>query len=341
MNKIVLLIIIAVIGVSTLVAFDRLQVNHWEKERSLELRTLTHLIRVRLESSLRARFNAIEGVASLFIINQDTKPDEFAEFARNTLKYNPAIRALQYADPKTRVTYVYPPKGNEIVIKKPMLLLADPKRGPYVRKAIDRKTATLQGPFPLRQGGMGVVVRSPIFKDDKFLGLAIGVYDIPILIEEALSGIDSDKVIINLVDNAGQTFYGQNNISINSYEKSIPAVDTEWKVFVAWNRDPISPLLFSRVVIWLFGAGFFIAVFFVVYMIWKQAASLEIQVKERTEELFNINKKLSYEIAEHTKDEDELRLRSEELEKINKAFVGRELKMAEMKKEIEELKKNK
>jgi len=39
--------------------------------------------------------------------------------------------------------------------------------------------------------------------------------------------------------------------------------------------------------------------------------------------------------------EDELRKRTEELEKVNKAFVGRELRMAEIKKEMEALKKNK
>lgn len=44
-------------------------------------------------------------------------------------------------------------------------------------------------------------------------------------------------------------------------------------------------------------------------------------------------------ITDKKKAEDELRARTEELEKINRAFVGRELKMMTLKKEIEELKR--
>ena len=58
-------------------------------------------------------------------------------------------------------------------------------------------------------------------------------------------------------------------------------------------------------------------------------------------ELEDKSRELENEIEEHKKAEDELRLRSNEIEKVNKAFVGRELRMAELKKEIEELKRNK
>lgn len=45
------------------------------------------------------------------------------------------------------------------------------------------------------------------------------------------------------------------------------------------------------------------------------------------------------EIVERREAENKLKRRTEELEKVNKAFVGRELKMVELKKEIKELKK--
>lgn len=55
--------------------------------------------------------------------------------------------------------------------------------------------------------------------------------------------------------------------------------------------------------------------------------------------LENKSRDLENEIEDHRKAEDALRLQTEQLEKTNKAFVGRELRMVDLKKEIEELKK--
>lgn len=66
---------------------------------------------------------------------------------------------------------------------------------------------------------------------------------------------------------------------------------------------------------------------------------LEIKVKARTQELKNLSENLETQIQERTK---ELQEKIGELEKFNKLAIGRELKMIELKKEIELLKnKNK
>lgn len=58
--------------------------------------------------------------------------------------------------------------------------------------------------------------------------------------------------------------------------------------------------------------------------------------KKLENQLREYAKKLNVEVAEKTK---QLELRVKELEKLNKTMVGRELKMVELKKEIDELKK--
>ncbi|MBZ9578676.1 HAMP domain-containing protein [Patescibacteria group bacterium] len=65
-------------------------------------------------------------------------------------------------------------------------------------------------------------------------------------------------------------------------------------------------------------------------------ASLEIKVKARTEELEELTKSLDEQVKERTK---ELHQRVEELERFQKLTIGRELKMVELKKEIERLEK--
>ena len=63
---------------------------------------------------------------------------------------------------------------------------------------------------------------------------------------------------------------------------------------------------------------------------------LEVKVKARTKELEELTKSLDRKVKERT---TELQERINQLERFSKLTVGRELKMAELKKEIEELKK--
>lgn len=73
----------------------------------------------------------------------------------------------------------------------------------------------------------------------------------------------------------------------------------------------------------------------------EERASLEIRVRARTKELFEERKGLEQKVHERTKELEkkgsELARRVVELEKFHKAAVGRELKMRELKKEIERM----
>jgi PAS domain S-box-containing protein len=64
---------------------------------------------------------------------------------------------------------------------------------------------------------------------------------------------------------------------------------------------------------------------------------LELRVQERTEELWIANAKLEEEIDERKQAEAALRSANEELSRFNNAMVGREVRMIELKKEVNEL----
>lgn len=64
---------------------------------------------------------------------------------------------------------------------------------------------------------------------------------------------------------------------------------------------------------------------------------LEIRVQERTAELAKANKALQAEIIERKRAEETLRQKNEELRRFNEIAVDRELKMMELKKEINQL----
>jgi sensor domain CHASE-containing protein len=143
MRKIVL-IVIACVWVVGLFFIDRWEMDGWNSEREYELTATARLCQVRLENAIASRFNAIEALAALVVLHPETKRSEFEQFTSRLIQLNPPIRALQYADAQTRVTYVYPAKGNEITISTPMTLLTDSRRSPFVEKAIEQKRAVLQ-----------------------------------------------------------------------------------------------------------------------------------------------------------------------------------------------------
>lgn len=204
--------------------------------------------------------------------------------AKASSSFIPPMRAIQFADAETRVTYVFPAKQNEITIQEPMTLLADPNRGPYTRKAINSREAVVQGPFTLRQGGTGIVVRFPIYDGQKFLGLAIGVYDLPILIEEALDGLDLKKFSRALSQADAAPFWQSNPVLVQSQERLIRIADTDWRLSVGWRHRPQPPLL-PRLSLWILGIGCIGSMLFLIRIHLRHEEQLESQVTARTRDL--------------------------------------------------------
>ncbi len=298
-----LLIATCCLGVVALIGIDRWQAAHWAETRELALSSTLTLLRTRLESAVAARFQALDSLAALFSVRPGASPEEFAVFAETVLRGAPPVRALQFADAETRVRYVYPPEGNEIVIKKPMHLLADPKRGPFVKRAIEEKKAVLQGPFPLRQGGVGAVVRKPVFVNGAFAGLAIGVYDLPVLIGEAFAGMDLAPYDLRLSDGDGKMFYGDEVLQ-NPLTASFPAADATWTVAVALKPGAAPQPLAPRLLILVFGAGFLLVAALIVRRSWTEEERLGRQVALRSQSLVTVNAALREEVAERKRAEE-------------------------------------
>ena len=72
------------------------------------------------------------------------------------------IGSIQIA-PGGVVTDIYPLEGNEGGL---IDLMHDPLRGPIVTYGMEKNVVTMQGPFALKQGGLGIAVRNPVFLTD-------------------------------------------------------------------------------------------------------------------------------------------------------------------------------
>ena len=290
-----ILIFAALIGITLLILLDRHQVSGWQEKRDLALAKEAGITQVRLQNALTSRIHITQYLKALVYLHS-TLPEssqthkaltekEFKQFAQSLLEYNPALRALQLTDNNTQVVYVYPPKNNKITITEPMLLIEDPLRGMYARKAIEERRMTVQPPFELRQGGLGIAARNPVFTEDSFIGLAIAVIDVPTVIAGAFPDELSSTYKLSLIDSEGNRFHNKIEGGIPTERRTVSFADTHWTLEMAYKNPDASPPLLSRIIILLFGGGFLFLLLLIIWMLQNRTELLRREVAKRTEEL--------------------------------------------------------
>ena len=159
----------------------------YEQKRIREVRLQAYVAasdRTReLDSQLRWTLSAVYGLEALVRQARGQVP-QFEQIATHMLPHYPGASVLIQA-PEGVISHVAPLKGNEAALG--LNLLQDP----VMREETDltRRTGqlTLAGPLPLRQGGIGLVARLPIFLDDGHHGKTFwGLVNVVIKLPEAL-----------------------------------------------------------------------------------------------------------------------------------------------------------
>lgn len=112
------------------------------------------------------------------LVSGNGKVDKFTKVAAGMME--DSIQSIQIA-PDGIVTDVYPEKENEA---GKIDLFHDKERGKISRYARDNHVLILQGPFEMKQGGVGIVVRNPVYLQRKngsqyFWGFTIVIIRVP------------------------------------------------------------------------------------------------------------------------------------------------------------------
>lgn len=157
-----------------------------EQQRRSEAREVAQAFALRL----MARFNEAAGAVYLLSVAVERRSGQitrFDELAEELIGEFPLLRALELA-PGGVIQYVYPIRGNEAIIGHD--LLVDKTRNREVHLAHARRQMIVAGPLSLRQGGIGVLARYPLYQAgadgrSRFWGLSIGVIDYHSLIQQA------------------------------------------------------------------------------------------------------------------------------------------------------------
>ncbi|MEP7107727.1 MAG: PAS domain S-box protein [Ferruginibacter sp.] len=263
-------------------AYQRYQI----KKEAIQNETHNFLItaREKLKESLEQGISATKIIS--FFIQKDGSVRDFDSLAPQILKINKSVDILQLV-PGGIIRYVYPLKGNENVFGYD--ILNDPARNKDAIKAIHEKDFHYAGPLELKQGGLGIVGRRPIFRDSTFWGFSAVVIKLPRLLKDA--GIDSlgksgyyfQLSRINPDTHKEEFFisYPHRVGSANSVSVKLPNGD--WKL----SALPVNTNKGYANIFWLTLLGLLISAMggTIVYMLLKRPEKLAKLVKMRTEAL--------------------------------------------------------
>lgn len=190
-KKTIVPLIVFLVGICLLSVFTYNTNVQIQKDR----RTIAKLNAVtygqRIENDIE---NGIEITDTLkqLLINGNGQIINFSKVAENLMSYS--IQSVQLA-PNGVVTDIYPEEGNEA---GKIDLLKDSKRGEISNYAKDHNITIIQGPIKLKQGGSGLVVRNPIYLEDKngqeyFWGFTIAVLRVPEVFEDSTNALSKFK----------------------------------------------------------------------------------------------------------------------------------------------------
>ena len=128
---------------------------------------------------------AVTETVKQIVIAENGAMPKFNAVAENMM--HDFIQSIQLA-PGGVVTEIYPAEGNEA---GKIDLINDVNRGRISRYARDTGRITIQGPFPLKQGGQGIAIRNPVYleKDNgqkKFWGFTIVIIRVPEIFSDSI-----------------------------------------------------------------------------------------------------------------------------------------------------------
>jgi len=271
-----------VLAIATLAVIDRYDREHYKREERRQLAANLENVAEALENGLRLRIFAVEDLRA-FLLTSPEIPDDgaFARFAGYILPGYPALRALQYADTAHIIRYTYPREGNEDAIG--LDLMARPAAR-YVQQAIDTRSITLSEPTVTVQGPLAVVARTPLFRDNTYLGLAQGVFEISSLLEEAT---DSLEPHFNLVveDDAGQIFWGAPAPSRHAAQSTMRVGNLAWNLTLGWSGPPARTVFHTLSSVWIPGLVALAGLLYAICLAWRCVSGLAVAVETTTAEL--------------------------------------------------------
>jgi len=199
-----------------------------------EMSNIINLVEQNINHSLKNSYSVALSLALL--IDDNGVVNNFYEVAPALVDENPYIDGVEMV-PHGIIKQVYPFEENKSVID--YNILKDTTRNAEAYKAIELRKMYFAGPFELRQGGLAIIGRLPVFIKNKFWGFSAIIVKFNNLLEKAgISHLVGDKYNFQFSkiykDTGEEIFYFPKIKNIDkSYSQTVILPDGDWKFYIS------------------------------------------------------------------------------------------------------------
>ncbi|WP_198512257.1 PAS domain S-box protein [Flavobacterium sp. 1] len=168
-------------------------------------------------------------------INDNGTPDNFDSISSKLLVSNNYISAIQLV-PNGVIKYIYPLEENKSALN--LNIFKTPSVRKEALKSLENKKMYFAGPLVLKQGGIGIVGRLPVYKKNKFWGFSAVVIKFKDLLKvSGINSIDTNKYYFQFSkinpNTQKEEFFLPKKKDINKGEQiSTKILDGNWKLYL-------------------------------------------------------------------------------------------------------------
>ena len=256
-----------------------------EKERQ-EMYNILDAIHRNIDQSLKNCYTTTLTMA--LTINDNGIPENFDYFGAQLLKSNTSIDAIQLV-PNGVIKYIYPMKGNEQAMN--LNVLESPTLKKEALKSIENQKMYFAGPIKLKQGGIGIVGRLPVYKKNKFWGFSAVIIKLETLLKvSGINAIDTTKYYfqfskINPITQKEDFFLPLKKGYNENYYVSPLIQDGDWRLSLSSKeQNPFYPYILLPGFLGLIFAALF---GYLITVLLRKPAELQFLVRKQTRKLLN------------------------------------------------------
>ena len=263
-----------------------LQYRVIKEDEKRQMDTILHVIQQNIEQSLKNCYTTSLTLA--LTIDEAGIPKNFDFVSKSLIATNPTIHTVQLV-PKGIIKYIYPMAGNEGAMN--LNILTDPDLNNEAYKSILLKKMYFAGPLQLKQGGMGIVGRFPIFQDNQFWGFSAVILKLETLLKSSgITNVDQSKYYFQLSKYSpikkSEIFYLPKKENFNdNYKISVQIPDGGWKLYIVSKKQNYltTEILIPAII------GIFLAALFgiVIFTLLRMPRKLQSLVNKQAKKLMN------------------------------------------------------